>query len=827
MKTNLNSVTYLDGDELESASKKKVFFNFHKDGRIRDSEYRANQQSGAGVLNKLEYTYDEKGRERSILSATDSLLPDTATVRTESDYSRPVELVQGTCGRDLPANREWMADYDLEGNVTKLLGTNMAGQADRDNPQKHGLNAFQVIDQIPAEHLTPTGDYILSFDLNLGNLQANKQYRINFGKINAEVTGGGEVGGGGGTHTTYSFVPISQIPLSQYKQGKLQVSLPEQTFIRDYAIRFEIADVGSETWETIPLSNLNNYRWGYVRDQQKFLWNSANELVKVEIDTIHATTNTNVERSARDVSFQYDPFGKLIQSRTLTYVNGRDSANERTVDLRHFVVDEGGGRLLTFQTIRERQPDGNWYTNLDRQLVGTTMSDEGGQALAVQLFQPSNTNSNGTSGGSASRHRWVYRDQYGVARYVSNASPNGFDKIGYLYNGQPIGGTLGTSEYSLQDLMDFFPGFQYDSASRLSWSRDGRVFSSVTGGSGSYLNENQAGIVSGAINLYQRSLISPVGDLNPGNYGINYFAEQTYHDVAWRVGLGYAQTAFGGLQVVGGVLAAPATFGASLFVAAKGLDEMVTGVRNMYSETGHVRSMTYQIVERASLQLGASSETAGWIAWGTDFGANLVSPGTIPAVAARAARATQGLALATNWVKGMAATSSSPLHWARANIHVNVEQSRYALSSLGLGGVNISIKIGKAPSSAAGRMNPRDIRFTQDTVSPNFSDGGTLSDVVNQLRRGQLSADDFPTIRVVEHNGKLYSLDNRRLTAFKAAQLDDIPVQRLDLADPAVKAEFLKKFKPINDGLNNVVVPKVGRADARRILREFGKYDSN
>jgi hypothetical protein len=127
----------------------------------------------------------------------------------------------------------------------------------------------------------------------------------------------------------------------------------------------------------------------------------------------------------------------------------------------------------------------------------------------------------------------------------------------------------------------------------------------------------------------------------------------------------------------------------------------------------------------------------------------------------------------------------------------------------------------------AERMNPHEIRFSQDTVSPNFSDGGTLTGVVGQLRSGQLSANKFPTIRVVEHNGKLYSLDNRRLSAFKAAQLEDVPVQRLELSDPAVRAEFLKKFKPINDGWNNVVVPAAGRADARRILREHGKYDPN
>jgi hypothetical protein len=132
-----------------------------------------------------------------------------------------------------------------------------------------------------------------------------------------------------------------------------------------------------------------------------------------------------------------------------------------------------------------------------------------------------------------------------------------------------------------------------------------------------------------------------------------------------------------------------------------------------------------------------------------------------------------------------------------------------------------------APKGGLERANPADIRFTQDTVSPNFSKGGTLTNAVNRLRSGKLSADDFPAIRVVEHNGKLYSLDNRRLSAFKAAQLDDIPIQRLDLADSVVRSEFLKKFNPINDGLYNIVVPKAGRAFARSVLREFGRYGRN
>jgi hypothetical protein len=65
------------------------------------------------------------------------------------------------------------------------------------------------------------------------------------------------------------------------------------------------------------------------------------------------------------------------------------------------------------------------------------------------------------------------------------------------------------------------------------------------------------------------------------------------------------------------------------------------------------------------------------------------------------------------------------------------------------------------------------------------------------------------------------------LTVFKAAQVDSVPVQRLSLSDPAVQAEFLKKFKPINDGNMIIVVPKAERAAARQLLQEYGKYGSN
>ncbi len=54
------------------------------------------------------------------------------------------------------------------------------------------------------------------------------------------------------------------------------------------------------------------------------------------------------------------------------------------------------------------------------------------------------------------------------------------------------------------------------------------------------------------------------------------------------------------------------------------------------------------------------------------------------------------------------------------------------------------------------RVNPEDIRFTQDTVSPNFSDGGTITETIRDLLAGNISADEIPTIRVVEVDGKLF-----------------------------------------------------------------------
>jgi hypothetical protein len=123
------------------------------------------------------------------------------------------------------------------------------------------------------------------------------------------------------------------------------------------------------------------------------------------------------------------------------------------------------------------------------------------------------------------------------------------------------------------------------------------------------------------------------------------------------------------------------------------------------------------------------------------------------------------------------------------------------------------------------RANPHDIRFTQDTISPYFSDRpGTINDTIQALREGRITPDDIPPIKVVEYKGQLWTLDNRRLASFQYAGVQDIPIIRVDLRDPKIRVEFDKKHSPIEGGRKIVIVPRRDRAEAQRLLREYEKY---
>ncbi|EGK14135.1 hypothetical protein HMPREF9374_0394 [Desmospora sp. 8437] len=104
-----------------------------------------------------------------------------------------------------------------------------------------------------------------------------------------------------------------------------------------------------------------------------------------------------------------------------------------------------------------------------------------------------------------------------------------------------------------------------------------------------------------------------------------------------------------------------------------------------------------------------------------------------------------------------------------------------------------------------GFVDPGDVRFTQDSIKYQFGDkSGTVDDLIKGLKSGKINPRDIPPIRIFEMNGKIYSLDNRRLYAFKQAGLE-VPYE---IADPRVVRKQIGtpenmngwKFTTPNDG---------------------------
>ncbi len=95
-------------------------------------------------------------------------------------------------------------------------------------------------------------------------------------------------------------------------------------------------------------------------------------------------------------------------------------------------------------------------------------------------------------------------------------------------------------------------------------------------------------------------------------------------------------------------------------------------------------------------------------------------------------------------------------------------------------------------------LNPQDIRFTQASIKATFQDGVSIDDLAEGLRNGYIRPYYIPAIRIFEREGKLYTLDNRRLEAFRRADIN-IPVR---MATPQEVAEGAWKFTTPNDGLS-------------------------
>jgi hypothetical protein len=93
-----------------------------------------------------------------------------------------------------------------------------------------------------------------------------------------------------------------------------------------------------------------------------------------------------------------------------------------------------------------------------------------------------------------------------------------------------------------------------------------------------------------------------------------------------------------------------------------------------------------------------------------------------------------------------------------------------------------------------GTISPWSIRSSQNTASWNFKppyQDSCIGDAAYQLREGQITPSQFGAVKLVEKDGMVWSVDNRRVITFRSAGLD-IPYEKTtwDALSPAQKLHF-------------------------------------
>lgn len=104
----------------------------------------------------------------------------------------------------------------------------------------------------------------------------------------------------------------------------------------------------------------------------------------------------------------------------------------------------------------------------------------------------------------------------------------------------------------------------------------------------------------------------------------------------------------------------------------------------------------------------------------------------------------------------------------------------------------------------------RQLRYSQDSIKGLFQDGRPVAQMRRELHSGEKAVGDIPTIAAIVHQGHVYTVDNRRLWAFKHCGVPHdmrIPVVKGNVA----KSGFWKKY----------TTPSEGRAVRRRTEQGF------
>ncbi|MFJ1702331.1 RHS repeat-associated core domain-containing protein [Kitasatospora sp. NPDC088346] len=110
-----------------------------------------------------------------------------------------------------------------------------------------------------------------------------------------------------------------------------------------------------------------------------------------------------------------------------------------------------------------------------------------------------------------------------------------------------------------------------------------------------------------------------------------------------------------------------------------------------------------------------------------------------------------------------------------------------------------------ATAGIAGVISPFALKFMQSSVSRASGDGYSVFETARSLQTGELAVEDLPTIRIVQLDDGLWTLDHRRLLSFQMAKVEQIPYVLVDRNDPAIAREIKKKFTTTGDGTSILI----------------------
>lgn len=107
------------------------------------------------------------------------------------------------------------------------------------------------------------------------------------------------------------------------------------------------------------------------------------------------------------------------------------------------------------------------------------------------------------------------------------------------------------------------------------------------------------------------------------------------------------------------------------------------------------------------------------------------------------------------------------------------------------------------------KVKPTEVCFTQDTGFSTFSDKRWLAQTMYEIVRRKLDPQDLPLLRVCRSNdGRLWSLDNRRLYIFRECKIRSILVEPVELLDMEEDGDGDDDDNPTtkhkNDRINNL-----------------------